>query len=461
MATLGSESSNMDNLPTPPRILSGGAEKHTGSAQVYMDSRGSPHSIDYETSAAHDRLVTPNREVRAAGQGRSSSPRPKSASPSEFLLKTTAARVCDGQELERRRSTIIVQEALSHGITKKPSVVPPPSERLMKTTEARMSDVRAWQSNKGVIKHDDDIWWEQRKPLEGTAKCHIKVESRLFEPTTSHIYSQRKKHPLRATPDKTAPPASAEKSPIPVVSSPPLHVAKINTESALLRPTFNSQVKNVKNQPIPPPPPEMDLPSHLSGPQNVPSRLFAATTSTRCAKWKNREDLSQEEAALQAKQNPGSAKKVKAPSEHLLSYNAAMRRSARTKATKQAPDEREAGWNSAFRKDHIPSVDEVPPLPGNRIGSSPPRRRSDVNSRGEFHSSLNSSLESMEHHQGGGAVEFGSPAAAQEWGSGDEVNNSNGHESQMDIEHAEVMDHAAQQLADQQGQSVEEEFESY
>jgi hypothetical protein len=400
MAEVQNEDSNMDHLPTPPRM----AEKHPSPPSVaeqnHTDNRGSPHSIDYETNA-HDRMVTPTRDLKTAGSGRSSSPRPKSASPSEHLLKTTAARVCDGQALERRRSSIHIQETTKTNNAKKAAVAGPPSDRLLKTTVARVADVQAWQQTKGVVKHQDDIWWEVRKPLQDASKANaqFKVDSRLLEPTTSHIYSQRKKYPPRATPDKHIVPGSAEKSPI--ANSSPLRVSSIPAESALLRPTFNSQVKNVKNLPVPPPPPAMELPSHLTGPQNVPSRLFSPTTSTRSARWKSREEIDAEQAAVAAKE-AAVVKKIKAPSEHLVTYNTSMRCSARTKAASVQPDRREAGWNRATKKGYIPPVEAVPPLPGHRMGASPPRRRSDGlgNSRsGEFSHSVNSSLDSVEHQQ--------------------------------------------------------------
>mmetsp|Transcript_1712 Transcript_1712/g.3674 ORF Transcript_1712/g.3674 Transcript_1712/m.3674 type:complete len:513 (+) Transcript_1712:66-1604(+) len=409
MADTYTETSNMDNLPTPPKI----SEHDRSSAEhAYMDSRGSPHSIDYETGPHHS-MVTPSKQLKSAGTGRSSSPRPRSASPSEFLLRTTAARVSDGHVLEeRRRSSIVIQEANSPASGKKPPVqVAPPSERLLKTTVARVSDVRAWHETRGVIKHDDDIWWEQRKPLQDASKtnAHMNVESRLFEPTTSHIYSQRKKFPARTTPDKhAAAPGSAEKSPA-IPTPTPLHVAKIPTESALLRPTFNSQVKNVKNQPVPPPPPAMDLPSHTSGPQNVPSRLFSLTTGMRHAKWKSKEELAAEEAAAAAKK-AAATKKVKGPSEHLITYNSSMRSSARPKVSQTLPDKRESGWNSSFKKDHIPSVEEVPPLPGQRLGGSPLRRRSDGgrDSSGGYGSSLES-VENKQRRNGSAVNEIASP----------------------------------------------------
>lgn len=481
MAEFANETSDMDNLPTPPRLSQGDNSNNQPStpAQIYTDSRGSPHSIDLETNQ-NDKAVTPAKHVRTVGHhGRSSSPRPKSNSPSEFLLKTTKARVCDGDVLnERRRSSIASPEAPKSAHKRTPASVGP-SERLMKTTIARVSDVRAWHATKGVIKHEEDIWWEQRKPLADASKHNLKVESRLYEPTTSHIYSQRKKYPHRTTPDKNAVPGSAEKSPIPGRNGSPLKVAKINAESPLLRTTINATVKNVKNTPVPPPPPALEILTHSSGPQNVASRLFSPTTCTRAAKWKSREELAAEEAAAAARSQP--VKKVKAPSSHLLSYNTAMQYSVRTKVEKVEGDRRELGWSNGFVKDHIPEVSEVPPLPGQRLGASPLRRRSDGgNSRGEFRNSLGSSLESVEpqmdmeneHEQD----LMGSPMNGHSNGfhSNDEE-QLNGHglgnneefgatqsEAMEEVEGVEAVDHAQQIVEQGPGSAVaDEEFESY
>lgn len=469
MAEFASENSDMDNLPTPPRIVSNdAADSNKQTAQVYMDSRGSPHSIDLE-APHNEHAVTPAKSLRTAGQGRSSSPRPISNSPSEYLLKTTKARVSDGEALSERRRSFVVGVSETPKPASKKAVPTPPSERLLKTTEARVSDVRAWHATKGVIKHEEDIWWEQRKPLENASKINLKVESRLYEPTTSHIYSQRKKHPHRTTPDKNAVPGSAEKSPATGGrTGSPLKVRTIDAESPLLRTTINATVKNVKNTSVPPPPPALEIHTHSSGPQNVASRLFAPTTSTRAAKWKSREDLAAEEAALAVKSAP--IKKIKTPSAHLISYNSAMMASARGKVEKPEGDRREMGWCASFKKDVIPSVEEVPPLPGQRLGSSPLRRRSDGgNSRGDYHSSLNSSLESMDQHlsktESSHAFneEMDLPPSPPKHLNGHvQVNNSeNGHAEhhEQQSEPMEGVQEEEQQPAD--GGAAEEEFESY
>lgn len=385
MSTFVNETTNMDNLPTPPRI-----------ASRPPASRDSPHSMDLETTGSQNghKHVTPTKDHKHAG-GRSSSPRPHTASPSEFLMKTTTARTSDAHVLEERRKSLIVPpspEPTSATKAKKP-ILNAPSDRLMKTTEARVSDRQAYMATKGVIKHEQDIWWEQRKPLGDAHKVNQKAESRLYEPTTCIIYSQRKKFPPRTTPDKHAVPGSAEKSPARATS--PLKVAKIDAESPLLRKTFNSIVKNVKNTPAQPPMGTPEIFTQGSGPQNVPSRLFSATNSTRNAKWKSREELAMEEAALAAQQ-AASAKKVRAPSEHLVTYNAAMKHAARAKAVSSEADQREVGWSNKFKKDTIPSVEAVPLLPGQRTGS--PFRRS-RDSRGDYQSSMNSSIESHEDQE--------------------------------------------------------------
>lgn len=90
---------------------------------------------------------------------------------------------------------------------------------------------------------------------------------------------------------------------------------------------------------------------------------------------------------------------VKAPSEHLLTYNTAMKASARPKAQPSESDRRHSGWSNKFKKDTIPPVDAVPLLPGQRPGGSPLRRRSDGGSRGDYQSEMNSSIDSHEEGQ--------------------------------------------------------------
>lgn len=314
MSDIVDEHTNMDNLPTPPRIVS--------SASKHPISRDSPHSVDIDLNneshhSGHHRATTPSKEHRQINHplgphGPSSGPRPHTASPSEFLLKTTTARTSDAHVLEERRKSIVApptpEQPVSATKAAKKHVINPPSERLLATTAARKSDQQAWQATKGVIKHESDIWWEQRKPLGDAHKVNQKAESRLYEPTTCIIYSQRKKFPPRTTPDKHATPGSVEKSPVRATS--PLKVAKIDAESPLLRTTFNSIVKNVKNTPVQAPLGTPEIFTEHSGPQNVQSRLFSPTNSTRQGKWKSREELAMEQEALLAQQ-AASAKKVR------------------------------------------------------------------------------------------------------------------------------------------------------
>lgn len=441
MATFVNETTNMDNLPTPPRI----ASRPTA-------SRDSPHSMDLETTGSQNghKHVTPTKDHKHAGGLRSSSPRPHTASPSEFLMKTTTARTSDAHVLEERRKSHIVPpspEPTSATKAKKP-ILNAPSERLLKTTEARVSDRQAYMATKGVIKHEQDIWWEQRKPLGDAHKANQKAESRLYEPTTCIIYSQRKKFPPRTTPDKHAVPGSTEKSP--ARSGSPLKVAKIDAESPLLRKTFNSIVKNVKNTPAQVPLGTPEIFTQASGPQNVPSRLYSATNSTRNAKWKSREELAMEEAALAAQQ-AAVTKKVKAPSEHLVTYNAAMKHAARTKAVSSEADHREQGWSNKFKKDTIPSVDAVPMLPGQRSGS--PFRRS-RDSRGNYQSSMNSSIDShedgQEHHESAPGAYPGDEEEEREEEEREEADAATTEEAMQ------VEDHR-----DQQPATEEEPFESF
>jgi len=287
----------------------------------------------------------------------SSSPRPLSKHPSEYLMKTTASRVNDGEAMAQRRSSLVVPEIKP--LKKVQPVSVAPSDSLMKTTQARLSDVREWQIQRGVIKHENDIWWEQRRPQEGTSKSPVQVESRLFEPTTSHIYSQRKKVPPRTTPDKFPTPGTPEKPPTPNGGR---KTSRIPSNSPLLRSTFNSVVKNVKTAPVPPQPIQPVLFTTASGPQNVPSKLFELTTSVVSGQWRSPAELAAEEAAT----HHSPRRTVAAPSPHLVNYNESMRNSARAKARSKEGDVRETGWNDKVMKDHIPAFSDVRPLPAQR-----------------------------------------------------------------------------------------------
>eukprot|EP00600_Ochromonadales_sp_CCMP1393_P001300 CAMPEP_0174985308 /NCGR_PEP_ID=MMETSP0004_2-20121128/18266_1 /TAXON_ID=420556 /ORGANISM="Ochromonas sp., Strain CCMP1393" /LENGTH=544 /DNA_ID=CAMNT_0016237935 /DNA_START=76 /DNA_END=1710 /DNA_ORIENTATION=+ len=381
--------------------------EEVGNSQQQQQRVDSPASIDYEGAPNGSSNTPPKNGVpQSSSRSSATTPRPISKSPSEYLTRTTAARRHDGEALEQRRNSLIQPEPRPAPASSSKQKGSPnggaggpgaaggasagPSDRLMRTTQARLSDVREWQMQKGVIKHADDIWWEQRKPTETARKDVVPVESRLYEPTTSHIYSQRKKVPPRATPDRpTSTPGAGEggtpdKTPrgsgIPGSGRKTATPKKISNDSPLLRSTFNSVVKNVKTTPVAPRAPTLALESQSTGPQNVPSRLHDVTTSVASAHWKSKEEQQREEeefALMQARAN----KKVKAPSSHLLNYNTAMKHGSRDKARPKDQDQREAGWNNKFKKDVIPSVDEVRPLPlqtggpgmGSNIQRSPSR----------------------------------------------------------------------------------------
>jgi len=319
---------------------------------------------------------------------------------SESLLKTTTARVLDNKEAEKIRSSRSSNKGDPSSSSdvksiNRDAVVAPPSEHLTRPTQARIYDELHLQSRKGMIKHEDDPFWEIRKPLAlANNKKFNQVESKLLEPTTATIFYQRKKHsstsselsPEKAphSPESTllraASIASTPTTTIGggggggVVSTPStpssLSVRHIHPDSHLLTQTTNSVIKNVKISLPSPPPPPMELPTQSStlGPRGVESKLLQQTTALVRGKWKSKEQLEVERLNSRHK----SPYKVLSASDHLLEYNKNMMHRTRPKASKPVPDQREAGWNNVYRFDRIPDVENVVPL----RGYSPDRTRS-------------------------------------------------------------------------------------
>jgi len=274
---------------------------------------------------------------------------------SESLLKTTTARIMDNKEAEKIRSS--KEPSSDVKSINRDAVVAPPSEHLTRPTQARIYDELHLQSRKGVVKHEDDPFWEIRKPLAlANNKKFNQVESKLLEPTTATIFYQRKKH--TESPEKHTPhsPESTLRAGS-IVSTPTTigrggggalsTVRHINPDSHLLTQTTNSVIKNVKISRPSPPAPTIELPTQSStlGPRGVESKLLQHTTALVRGKWKSREDLEAERLASRHK----SPFKVLSASDHLLEYNKNMMHRTRSKASKPVPDEREAGWNNVFR----------------------------------------------------------------------------------------------------------------
>jgi len=236
-----------------------------------------------------------------------------------------------------------------------------------------------------MIKHEDDPFWEIRKPLAmANNKKFNQVESKLLEPTTATIFYQRKKHTespekaphspestlLRAGSIASTPTTNGGGGGGGGVTTPSVSVRHINPDSHLLTQTTNSVIKNVKITLPSPPPPALELPTQSSalGPRGVESKLMQNTAAIARGKWKSREQQELERFNNRHK----SPYKVLSASDHLLEYNKNMMHSIRSKASKPVPDQREAGWNNVFRFDKIPDVDHVAPL----RGYSPDRTRS-------------------------------------------------------------------------------------
>jgi len=195
---------------------------------------------------------------------------------SESLLKTTTARVIDNKEAEKIRNKGDPSSSSDVKSINRDAVVAPPSEHLTRPTQARIYDELHLQSRKGMIKHEDDPFWEIRKPLAmANNKKFNQVESKLLEPTTATIFYQRKKHtesPEKAphSPESTLLRAGSIASTPTTnggaggVTTPSVSVRHINPDSHLLTQTTNSVIKNVKITLPSPPPPALELPTQSS-----------------------------------------------------------------------------------------------------------------------------------------------------------------------------------------------------
>lgn len=306
---------------------------------------------------------------------------PNLYSPSESLSRTTKARIYDSNELEKRKNT----EVLEPKKINRNAIVSPPSDNLMKSTRARVCDMDALISSKGLIKHEDDPFWEQRKPVDLANNKKFQVDSKLYEPTTATIFYQRKKHPAAIPHHKsiltttvsesttTANTSATNNSAINTsiiqnssqLSSPQKQrhhyhgqsIKPINPESPLLKKTFNSIIKDVK-VPLPPPPPKptLHLVTQFSSltPLDVPSKLYENTFCIENSRWKNKEVVEKDVKHITLKTKP--------PSEHLLLDTKATHNAVRSKAIASEKDTREKGWSNSYKDLTIPDMDHFIPI---------------------------------------------------------------------------------------------------
>jgi hypothetical protein len=105
-----------------------------------------------------------------------------------------------------------------------------PSSSLTKVTQARMADKKELEARKDRVKDEDDIWWSVRNNVENHKYKNDKLEnvhSKFLQPTTASKVAVRSKH-TTATPSH----------------EPEKHIAPIDADNALLRPTKS----NIHNQ---------------------------------------------------------------------------------------------------------------------------------------------------------------------------------------------------------------------
>jgi len=271
-------SSSQHSIVSPSEVTSHSHSRRKPSSMVsesllrtttsrVMDSKGAERiraSREASSSSSH------YSEVRSIS---------RDTTVSESLLKTTTARVIDNKEAEKIRNKGDPSSSSDVKSINRDAVVAPPSEHLTRPTQARIYDELHLQSRKGMIKHEDDPFWEIRKPLAmANNKKFNQVESKLLEPTTATIFYQRKKHTespekaphspestlLRAGSIASTPTTNGGGGGGGGVTTPSVSVRHINPDSHLLTQTTNSVIKNVKITLPSPPPPALELPTQSS-----------------------------------------------------------------------------------------------------------------------------------------------------------------------------------------------------
>jgi hypothetical protein len=350
-----------------------------------------------------------HHKPRTASRGKSDSEqesdphhRPKGKGPSDNLMRPTAARVLEVQELEERRKK---KEQPAAAISPKRTGGEKdwtPSDRLLRPTQSRLQDAKEWEAHKERAPYDDDIWWDLRKPAE-LAKVNPNTPSKLHEPTASFAKSVRPKYeaPPEVTPTKDLPPAHHQ------------HVTPIESDSPLLKQTTATSLHSKRTEIHPPEPPkhvpQLKLVSQATGPQNVASKLSSDTISSKLHKYKTRDQAQQELLAKQEQQHaghktasPAQTKKVTGVSSRLMELNESLKQSTRTKVTKVVNDPREAGWAKVHGKTHIPTIEEMHDHMAKNEGGSGQHNNQTSNSTiaSHEHNSSGSIMNSAEMNEG-------------------------------------------------------------
>eukprot|EP01033_Poteriospumella_lacustris_P012899 gene12899-9229_t len=284
-------------------------------------------------------------------------------SPQSHLLSTTRARIIE-HELAHEQLALLHQSA--HRAPKHTIPAPTganflrPTVAFTKSTDFRLELERRQEKR--------DIWWEERKTLPKAPSSPLtdNVKSRLYEPTQAYKESVRS-------------PANRDGGASRDISPSRGRTKQIAADSSLLRATKAAK-HAYKVTPPPPkePTPRLSLVGQQSYPQahQVTSKLAQETTAARMSKWKVAEQLKEEEdrrylerkraaalhdAELHHPASPGSpipiAPPIKAPSDRLLNFNAAMQHQARGKVDVEQlhhdPGDQGPGWNKLFTRDRI------------------------------------------------------------------------------------------------------------
>lgn len=220
------------------------------------------------------------------------------------------------------------------------------SARLLQTTHARINSAKALEEGRGRVKHEDDIWWDQRGskayniPRGNVNKALAHVTSKLHVPTAATVFGQREK----------------------------------------------ADLTKIRPKPLPKP----ANPEAINPHKDVQSKVFTATTKAiQSGEWKTFKERQKEEeakAAEDAARQHAEAKKVTQTSDKLLQAPDYKRVAKPVKVV----DKREEGWK------RITIADQAwQPLPG---GTNSPSASARLSLGGGAHSrsspDLNASMTS-------------------------------------------------------------------
>jgi hypothetical protein len=181
------------------------------------------------------------------------------------------------------------------------------SARLMQTTNARINSARALEEARGRVKHEDDIWWDQRGskayniPRGNINKSLAHVTSKLHVATAATIFGQRDK----------------------------------------------ANLEKVRPKPLPKPNPEATNPY-----KDATSKFLTQTTkAAQLGEWKTWKEKQREEELRLAEElaiKSAECKKVAQTSEKLLQTQDFKK----VRKVKKDVDKREEGWKRISITDH-------------------------------------------------------------------------------------------------------------